>query len=140
MVGMTTGKKRIYCLSYADDIVVLAEAEEEIRELIKRLDKYLDQKRLCLDVEKTKIMRFKVGGGKMSRIKWKWRGKEVEEVKEFKYLGYRLIKNGSQEAQIRERVKKAATMMRAVWGIGMKLFGKDLKGGYGYSTGWCGRC
>lgn len=63
----------------------------------------------------------------MNRVEWKWRGKEVEEVKEFKYLGYRLTRNGSQEAQIKERVEKAAMVMKAVWGIGMKLFGKDCE-------------
>ena len=63
----------------------------------------------------------------MNRVKWKWRGKEVEEVKDFKYLGYRLMRNGSQEAQIKERVKKAAVVMRSVWEIGMRLFGKDCE-------------
>ena len=61
----------------------------------------------------------------MNKVKWKWRGKEVEEVKDFKYLRYRLMRNCSQEAQIKERVKKATVVMK--WGIGMRLFGKDCK-------------
>ena len=48
-------------------------------------------------------------------------------MKEFEYLGYRLMRNGNQEAQIRERVKKATMMIRSVWGIGMRLFGKDCE-------------
>ena len=40
---VTIDKVRIYCLSYADDIMVLAEGEKEMRELIKRLEKYLNQ-------------------------------------------------------------------------------------------------
>ena len=65
MVGegrVTIDKVRTYCHSYADDIVVLTEGEEEMRELIKRLEKYLNQKRLYLNVEKRKIMRFKERG------------------------------------------------------------------------------
>lgn len=41
MGEVTVGKERIYCLSYANDIVVLAEGEENTEELIKRLKKYL---------------------------------------------------------------------------------------------------
>lgn len=39
------------------------------------------------------------------------------------------MRNGSQEGQsnIRERVKEAAMVIRSVWGIGMRLFGKDWK-------------
>lgn len=67
-----------------------------------------------MEMEKTKIMRFKVGRGEMTRAEWKLRRKEVEEVKDFKYLEYRLMRNGGQEVQIRERIKKAAVMMRSV--------------------------
>lgn len=34
-------------------------------------------------------------------------GKEIEEVKEVTYLGYRFKWSGGQEAQIEERVRKA---------------------------------
>jgi len=35
----------------------------------------------------------------------------IEDVKEFRYLGYVLHRNGGQEAQIRDRVRKIATRM-----------------------------
>lgn len=40
--------------------------------------------------------------------------KKDRGVNEFTYLGYTLQKNGGQEAYIRERVKKAALVMRQV--------------------------
>lgn len=49
----------------------------------------------------------------------------MEEVKEVKYLGYVLQRNGVQKAQIKERVRRAAAVMREIWGIGKKRFGKD---------------
>jgi len=49
----------------------------------------------------------------------------LEEVKEIKYLGYTLQRNGGQEAHVRDRVKKAAAIMGQVWGIGKRRFGKD---------------
>lgn len=33
--------------------------------------------------------------------------------------------NGKQEAQVRNRVKRAAAVMGQVWGIGKRRFGKD---------------
>lgn len=45
-------------------------------------------------------------------------------VKEHTYLGYKLQKNGEQEAHIRERIKRAATATRQVWRR-KKRFGKD---------------
>jgi len=59
--GVNLGGKRIYTLAYADDIVLLAEQEDEMRSMIVRLEEYLDRKGLELNVEKTKIMRFRKG-------------------------------------------------------------------------------
>lgn len=54
---------KVYTLMYADDMVVLAEEDQGIRALISRLERYLDKKGLKLNVEKTKIMRFRKGEG-----------------------------------------------------------------------------
>lgn len=49
------GGKKIYSLAYADDLVMMAEKEDE---------GYLDGKRLEVNTEKTKVMRFMKRGGK----------------------------------------------------------------------------
>src|SRR5580765_4995962 len=71
-------------------------------------------------------MRFRKGGGRTKKVDWRWKGRKLEEMKEFKYLGYTLQKNGGQEAHVRERGRRAA-VMREVWGIGKRLWGKDWK-------------
>lgn len=38
----------------------------------------------------------------------------IEEVKEFKYLSYIVRSNGSQEAQVRERIRKRAAFLGQV--------------------------
>jgi len=78
-----------------------------------------------LNTEKTNIIKFRRGGGREKKKEWRWKGRKIEEVKEIKYLGYVLQKNGGQEAQIRERAKKAAAIMGQVWGIGKRRFGRD---------------
>lgn len=54
-----------------------------------------ERKKLELNVGKTKIMRFRKGGGREVKRDWRWKEKRIEEVKEFTYLGYRLKRNGS---------------------------------------------
>ncbi|XP_025993782.2 uncharacterized protein LOC113004505 [Solenopsis invicta] len=123
--GVVLGEERIYSLSYADDIVLLAEEEGEMRSMIERLECYMDRKGLEVNAGKTKVMRFRKGGGRWKRVRWKWKGRGLEEVKEFDYLGYRFQTNGGQEAHLRERIRKAASAMGQVWGIGKRRFGKD---------------
>jgi len=68
-------------------------------------------------------MRFRKGRGRKKKIDWK--GKRIEEVREIKNFGYTLMRNGGQEAHIRERRKKAAIVMREAWGIGKRIWEKD---------------
>jgi len=39
-------------------------------------------------------MRSRKGGRKMGKKDWKWRGKRIEEVKEYRYSGYVVQRNG----------------------------------------------
>lgn len=48
---------------------------------------------------------------------------DIEEVKEFQYLGYIFRKDASCKGQI-ENIKKKA--MRQVWGIGERFFRKSF--------------
>lgn len=70
--------------------------------MLKRMEKYLKRKKLCLNIEKSKMVCFRSGGGRRRRTEWKWEGQNIEEVKEFKYLGYVVKENGGQEGQIKE--------------------------------------
>lgn len=56
-------------------------------------------------------MRIRKNGGRKKKMVWRWRGKEVEEVREIKYSGFVFKKN---EAQVR-RIKKGAAVMGQMW-------------------------
>lgn len=122
--GIKIKDRKIYTLAYTDDMVLLAEGEDEMRSMMERFEEYIRMKKLELNVEKTKIIRFRKGGGRKERRTWWWKGRKIEEVKEFRYLGYILQSNGGQEAQIKDRVKKAAAVMGQVWGIGKRRWGE----------------
>lgn len=71
----------------------MAENEGEMRSMLKRLEDYLEGKKLKLNINKTKILRFRKGG-RMGRMKWRWKGKVIEEIKKYRYLGYMIQRNG----------------------------------------------
>lgn len=61
-------------------------------------------------------------------MKLYWKGRELEKVKEFKYLGYVVKSNRNQEEHIRDRVKKGAALLGQVWGkYGKKEIWKRLR-------------
>ena len=119
------GGRKVYTLAYADDVAVMAEDEEGMKGMMARLERYMDEKGLQLNVGKSKIMRCRKEGGRWKKLVWRWNGREVEEVREFQYLGYTIMANGGQEAHVRDRVRKAAAVMGKAWGIGKRKFGKD---------------
>lgn len=50
----------------------------------------------------------------MGERDWRWKDKRIEKVKEFKYLGYVMQRNGDQKAQVRkkDRVRKTTVAMK----------------------------
>lgn len=77
------GRREIWTLMYAGDIVLLAEREGELKEMLRRFKKYLEKKSLILSSEKTKVMVFEKRKGRTKKRRWKWGEEELEEVKEF---------------------------------------------------------
>jgi len=63
--------RKIYSLAYADDLVLLEEKEKEMRSLTERLERYLDRKKLEMNVEKMKIMRCRRGSGRETKRTWR---------------------------------------------------------------------
>lgn len=65
--GVRLGERKIYLLAYVDDIVLIAEAKDQLRSMMERLERYLDEKNLELNTRKSKIKRFKRGGERESK-------------------------------------------------------------------------
>src|SRR6218665_3933650 len=63
--GVHIGGRRLTNLRYADDIVLLAESEEELQKIVNRLHQVGSEKRLLINMDKTKIMTL---NGKMYSI------------------------------------------------------------------------
>lgn len=51
--GIRVGNRKFWSLVYADDVVILVKKEEELRVMMRRLERYLVRKGLELNAEKT---------------------------------------------------------------------------------------
>ena len=91
MGGTTIGRGRWFSLAYADDVAIIAESREEMHTILKRIEIYFSRKDMELNVEKSKMLVFRKGGRKEKNV-WRWEGKEIEEVRTYKYLGYRTFR------------------------------------------------
>lgn len=60
---------KVDVLAYADDVVLLAKEEDEMRGMIRTLDRYISGKGLEVNTRKTKIMRCRKGGGRYRKVK-----------------------------------------------------------------------
>lgn len=94
-------------ITYADDIVLMARSEVELKGMMKRFKKYIDKKGLNLSVGKSKVMVFDKERRRTKTREWKWGEEEIEEVKEMNYLGYIMQKNGGTEETYSRKNEKS---------------------------------
>lgn len=75
--GIKIGGRKLYTLSYANNVVLMAKEGEGLRLMMKELGGYLKGKELEMNPRKSKMMRFGKKLGKLKKEVWKW-GEEVE--------------------------------------------------------------
>ncbi|XP_025998026.2 trichohyalin-like [Solenopsis invicta] len=95
--------------------------------MMKRFRKYLEKKELSLSADKSKVLVFENGRGRRKKREWKWKEENIEKVKEIRYLGYTLQKNGGAEKHTRERLRRATIAMKRTWSIGERIFKEDFR-------------
>jgi len=87
--------------------------------------KYIGGRDIWNDPRKSKIMVFNRRKKERKEV-WKWRGKEIEEVQCFKYLGFTLNRDGNYREHLKKLVRKGRMAARKVWGIGERLCRNDF--------------
>lgn len=115
--GIVLGKKKIWSLGFADDIVCMAKTKNELSEMIERVGKFMLKRDLKVSTCKTKIMIC--SNSRISRgEEFRWSGSKIECVKNFKYLGVIFSRNGSWNEHVKYIVKKtqvASEKLKWVW-------------------------
>uniref|UniRef100_UPI003AF9B7B3 reverse transcriptase domain-containing protein n=1 Tax=Thiolapillus sp. TaxID=2017437 RepID=UPI003AF9B7B3 len=111
---VSIGGRTITNLRFADVIDGLAGEEEELANLVERLDKALTAYGMEISAEKTKLMTNNTSG---INIEIKVDGQKLEKVTSFKYLGSVITDKGSKP-EILSRIAQATaalTRLKPVW-------------------------
>ena len=88
----------LFCLLFADDIVLLAKSAPDLQKMLEILDSYLESKKLVLNIEKSVILVF--GNDEREKNKFYFKGKEMNEVKDYIYLGCKFTSSGKWSDQV----------------------------------------
>ena len=111
---VSIGGRTISNLRFADDIDDLAGEEEEVANLVERLDKASTVYGMEIVAEKTKLMISNTSG---INTEIKVNGQMLETVTSFKYLGS-VITDDSSKPEILSRIAQttaALTRLKPVW-------------------------
>jgi hypothetical protein len=71
------GREKVWSLAFADDMVIVAKSEREMKEMMRNLEKYVRKKKLEVNVEKTKMMVFSKRKRKNEESEWKWEESKI---------------------------------------------------------------
>ena len=112
--SVSVGGRTITNLRFADDIDGLAGSEEELRNLVKNLDKKCKEAGMEISAEKTKIMTSRKEGMSSEILV---NGNKLELVKSFKYLGATISEEGSKKEVVCRIAQAIAalTKLSTIW-------------------------
>ena len=84
----------MFLLLYADDTFLLSESSNDLQNMLSSFADYCDTWQLKINVSKTKVLVFS-RGAIAKNLKFFLRNKELEIVKNYKYLGIFFARSGS---------------------------------------------
>ena len=96
--GIKTGRRNINNLKYAYDTTLMAESEEELKSLLKKLKEESETVGLKLNIQKMKIM----ASGHITS--WEIDGEAVETVSDFIFWGTKITADGDCSHEIKRRL------------------------------------
>ena len=71
-LGVQAGRGRLALLLYADDIVLMAESQEDLQKMMRAVERFCDRYRMEVNAGKTKVM--VVGTRAVDTLKIVWKG------------------------------------------------------------------
>ena len=86
-IGIKIGQVNIALLLYADDIVLLAEDELKLQDMLNEVHDWCCRWRMLVNTIKTEVVHFRTKRTEQTKSKFKMGPKELNTVKYYKYLG-----------------------------------------------------
>ena len=114
------------CIIWADDLVMFSQSEEGLKNMISTLASYTEENSMEINPDKTKCMIFNKTG-RLIRRTFKYKGSQLEIVREYKYLGFILTPSGEITTglkDLKDRANRASNCLRTKLG---DSFRKDIR-------------
>ena len=96
--GIKIAGRNINSLRYADDTTLMAESEEELKSLLRKMKEESEKVSLKLNMQKTKIM----ASGPITS--WQIDKETMETVTDFIFLGSKITADGDCSHEIKRRL------------------------------------
>ena len=109
--------RNINNLRYADDTILMAESEEELKSVLMKVKEESEKVGLKLNIQKTKIM----ASGPITS--WQIDGETVETVTDFMFLGSKITADGDCSHEIKRRLFLGR---QAMTNLDSKLKSRDI--------------
>ena len=114
--GIRIAGRNINNLRYGDDTALMAESEEELKSLLKKVKEESDKVGLKLNIQKTNIMASGL-------TLWQIDGKTVETVADFIFLASKITADGDCSHEIKRHLLLGRKVITYLNGI---LKGRDI--------------
>ena len=92
-IGINLGDEVVSILLYADDLVLLAETETDLQILIDLLQVWCDEKKMRVNLDKTKLVHFRSPPTPKSKIPFQFGNVNIEIANQYTYLGVLLTEH-----------------------------------------------
>ena len=109
--GIKTARRNINNLRFADDTILMAENEEELKSLLMNVKEESEKAGLKLNIQKMKIM----ASGPITS--WQIDGKKMKRVADFIFFGFKITADGDCSHEIKKCLllgRKAMTNLDSV--------------------------
>jgi hypothetical protein len=123
-----TSDLEISCLLYADDLVLLAESEDNLQILLNKVSEWCQEWRMKVNIDKTKVVHFHPRRQSVTDSTFMFGTNQLEVVDRYKYLGLVFDENLDFSVTAEVLAKSAGRALGAIYAKFGKL--KDL----GYKT------
>ena len=107
-VGVECGGRMITALLYADDAVLMAEDEKQVKRGLKVLEEWCREWGVEVNVEKSGVMHMRKRGVKRTRETFLVNGEKIKAVEEYRYLGCMVNEHLNCTRMVEERAKAGA--------------------------------
>jgi len=114
--------KKVGCLLYADDLVILSTSKEGLQSSLDHLSSYCKKWKLSVNHSKSKVMCLSKQG-KLDKTEFRAQGQCLNEVSSYPYLGLEMTNSGSFKLAQKTLTNKA---MKALFKLKHLLYGSNL--------------